>query len=137
MIYRANKDTKQICLQLRRNKMRICGGDISLRITPLVCNERPEYIYCRTPCGGVERIEKEREPTLTLVYDMFDFNTDGGICFLLDEDFALLECGRYKAEIVMDKCVVYTFQIDKRETVGIAQITMSDSNDCCEGKYGC
>ena len=137
MLYKANKDTKQICLKLRRNGGDECCSDMALHITPLVCEEPPQYCYEYTPCGGMERIEIKREPALTLVYDMFDRSENGSICFLLDSQFAELACGRYNAKLVACGCEVYKFQIDKRESVKVSQVSMDNRVNCCEGKYGC
>lgn len=137
MIYSANNDTKRICLRVRRNKRMDCCDKMELHIAPLVCEEPPQYRYEYSPCGGVERVEIKREPPLTLVYDMFDRNEDGDVCFLLDSQFTHLDCGRYNAKLIACGCEVYKFQIDKRERYSVSQVMMDDRSDCCEGKYGC
>lgn len=137
MLYRANKDTKRICLSVRFNNG-LCGcEEVALELTPLCCDEPPEYEYRRTPCGDLYRVEKEREQTLTLRYTMFDRNERGDICFLLDSQFSSLACGRYSAKLIACGCEVYNFQIDKRDTVTVSQVQMDDRSNCCEGKYGC
>lgn len=137
MIYRANSNTKQITLKVRRNAMQDCCTEMALHITPLVCPEPPQYKYCYAECGGMERIEIKREPPLTLVYDMFDFDERGYANFLLDSQFANLPCGRYDAYLVVCGCKVSEFQIDKRDIVKVSNVTVDDRNDCCGGKYGC
>lgn len=137
MLYRANNNTKQICLNIRRNMFNECCDDVALHIYPLVCETLPEYSYEYSPCGGLERVEKKREPSLTLVYDMFDRNEQGGICFLLDSQFQSLACGRYNAKLMVCGCEVFKFQIDKREVVQVSQVTMNNQSDCCEGRNGC
>lgn len=137
MLYSANSDTKQICLRLRRNKQLDCCENMELRIAPLICDEPPQYCYQYSPCGGVERIEIKREPPLTLVYDMFDRDELGNVCFLLDNQFAELVCGRYNATLSACGCEVYKFQIDKRDNYQVTQVLMDDRTNCCEDKYGC
>lgn len=137
MLYRANNDTKQICLLVKRNGHLDCCDDMTLHIYPLVCEEPPQYKYEYSPCGGVERIEIKREPLLTLVYDMFDRDEQGNVCFLLDNLFTQLVCGRYNAKLVACGCEVYKFQIDKRENFKVAHVAMDNRDNCCEGKYGC
>lgn len=137
MVYSANSDTKQICLRLRRNKQLSCCDDIELRITPLMCDNYPKYRYEYSICGGLERVEIEREPTLTLIYDMFSHDEQGNICFLLDNNFAELNCGRYNATVLACGCAVYSFQIDKRDRVTVSQVIMDNRSDCCRGDYGC
>lgn len=137
MLYRANRNTKQICLRIQRNNMDDCCADVELQISPLVCEQPKEYVYCYSACGGMETKEKKREQPLTLVYDMFNTDENGKSCFLLDSQFADLPCGRYNATVVACGCNIFTFQIDKRETAQVSQITMDDRSNCCEGKYGC
>lgn len=137
MLYRANSDTKQICLQVRRNRQMDCCEKMELRIAPLICDEPPQYCYEYSPCGGVERVEIKREPPLTLVYDMFDRDEFGNVCFLLDSQFTNLSCGRYNATLVACGCEVYKFQIDKRDNYNVSQVKMDNRTNCCEGKYGC
>lgn len=137
MLYRANSDTKQICLRVNRNKQLPCCDNMELRISPLVCKEPPQYEYKYSVCGGVERTEIKREPPLTLVYDMFDRDEFGNVCFLLDSQFAELHCGRYNATLSACGCLVYTFQIDKRDTFAVSHVEMNNQSNCCEGKYGC
>lgn len=137
MLYQANNSTKRICLRIRRNNQMDCCDKMTLSITPLMCEEPPQYCYEYSPCGGVERKEIKREPPLTLVYDMFDRDELGNVCFLLDNLFAELPCGRYNAKLIACGCEVYKFQIDKRERVEVSQVMMDDRSDCCGGKYGC
>lgn len=137
MIIRANSNTKRITVRVRRNNMQDCCGKITLRITPLQCDEPPKFKYGYTECGGLERIEIKREQPLTLVYDMFDLDERGNVNFLLDSLFTDLPCGRYNAEICVCDCRAQTFQIDKRDVVKVSNVMVDDRNDCCEGKYGC
>lgn len=137
MLYQANSDTKRICLRLLRNKSLDCCENVELRITPLQCEIYPEYRYEYSICGGMERIEIEREPTFTLMYDMFDRDDFGNICFLLDNNFTELTCGRYNASVIACGCEVYKFQIDKRDKVAVTQVFMDNRIDCCGGNYGC
>lgn len=137
MLYRANSDTKRICLQIRKNQQLDCCNKVELRIAPLVCDEPPLYEYKYSPCGGVERTEIKREPPLTLVYDMFDRDERGNVCFLTDTQFTSLACGRYTATIVACGCEIYKFQIDKRDVYTVSQFATDDITNCCEGKYGC
>lgn len=137
MIYRANNDTKRICLRIRKNQSDVCCNEITLAITPLECEEPPKQLYQYSPCGGFEPVKIEREPTLTLLYDMFDRDENGNVCFLLDSQFAELPCGRYNAVVNVCGCCGYKFQIDKRETLSVSHITTDDRSNCCEGKYGC
>lgn len=133
MIYKASNDTKRICLRVYRNNRLDCCQEISLRITPLVCEESPQYCYEYSPCGGVERREIKREPPLTLVYDMFDKDEQGSVCFLLDNNFYELPCGRYNAVLEACGCNVFKFQIDKRETISVSHVTMDNRSNCCGG----
>lgn len=137
MLYSANNDTKRICLRVRRNKRLDCCEAMELRIAPLICDEPPQYCYKYSPCGGVERVEIKREPPLTLVYDMFDRDEVGNVCFLLDDNFTELPCGRYNATLIACGCEVYKFQIDKRDSYKVSQVITDDRSNCCEGKYGC
>lgn len=137
MIYKANSNTKQICLRVRRNNQQECCSDMALHITPLQCEEPPKYCYQYSECGGLERVEIKREFPLTLVYDMFDRDENGNVCFLLDNQFTELVCGRYNAKLVACGCEVFKFQIDKREEVKVSQVIMDNRSDCCEGKNGC
>lgn len=137
MIYRANNDTKRICLRVSRNKHLACCEQMALKITPLFCEEPPQYCYEYSPCGGVERKEIKREPPLTLVYDMFDKDEQGNVCFLLDSHFYKLACGRYNAVLEACGCEVFKFQIDKRENFAVSHVMMDNRSSCCEGKYGC
>lgn len=137
MLYKANKDTKRICIKARRNGGDICSDNTKLYVSPLICDEPPQYCYQYSPCGGVERIEIKREYPLTLVYNMFDRGEDGSLCFLLDSQFAELACGRYIARVELDGCEIYRFQIDKRESADVAKVDIEDKINCCEGKYGC
>lgn len=137
MIYQTNSNTKRITLRVRRNNMADCCSDMELHITPLICPEPPKFKYCYTECGGMERVEIKREPPLTLVYDMFDYDERGNVNFLLDSQFANLPCGRYDAYLIVCGCKVSEFQIDKRDIVKVSNVTVDDRSDCCEGKYGC
>lgn len=138
MIYKVNKDTKRICLRIRRNGADDCCEKISLTISPLQCEQLEEPVkYQFRPCGGFEPVEKKREPLLTLVYDMFDRDEQGNVCFLLDSQFSKLACGRYNAVITACGCEVLKFQLDKREVFNVSPIITDDRSDCCEGRNGC
>ena len=137
MIIRANNNTKRICLRVRRNNFDECCRKVELHILPLECDLPPKVAYCYTPCGGLETIEIEREQPLTLVYDMFDYDDNGSLCFLLDSEFTKLPCGRYVARVIACGCEVYEFQIDKRVQVKVSGVITDDRSNCCEGKYGC
>lgn len=136
MLLSANSSTKQICVSVRNDK---CCDAMQLRITNLQCEKEPEFQYCYNACGEFEHVEvkKESEHLLTLVYDMFDRDENGNVCFLLDNLFVELVCGRYNAEIIACGCSVKTFQIDKRDNAKVAQIKMDNRLNCCGGKYGC
>lgn len=137
MILKANNFTKQICLRIRRNEFADCCKEVELHILPLLCEEPPKRVYCYTPCGGLETIEIKREQPLTLVYDMFNYDDEGKLCFLLDGEFSKLDCGRYVAKVIACGCEIYEFQIDKRESIKVSGIVADNRNSCCEGKYGC
>lgn len=137
MLYKANNDTKRICLRVSRNNRQDCCDKMELHISPLVCNEPLQYCYEYSPCGGVERKEIKREPPLTLVYDMFDRDELGNVCFLLDSNFTELVSGRYNAVLSACGCVIYKFQIDKREEVTVSQVIMDNQSNCCGSNYGC
>lgn len=136
MIIRADKDTKQICLQVRRNNGEACCEDYTLTIEQVLCWEPPKYQYCYTPCA-VEKVEIPSEQPLTLVYDIYNRELDGRLCFLLDDKFAELPCGRYVAKLSMCGCEVFTFNIDKKESASVSQVSADGVSNCCEGKYGC
>lgn len=137
MLYRITSDAKRICLRLRRNGADACCDNIRLKISPLQCEQPPQYRYECRPCGGVTSVEIKREPPLTLVYDMFDRKEHGEICFLLDGQFAELACGRYEAKIEACGCVVHTVQLDKRDAVQVGPLNIDGTPNCCEGKNGC
>lgn len=137
MIYRVNSDTKRLCVRIRRNGADACCENIKLSIAPLMCEQPKQYKYECSPCGGISTVEIKREPPLTLVYDMFDRNENGEICFLLDSQFSELACGRYIATIEACGCLIHTLQLDKRDDVRIGRLNVEGTPNCCEGKNGC
>ena len=133
MIYRADSRTNEIKLRLRRSGAHLCYDELSLHITPLQCEKPPEYCYGYTPCGEFRRVEIKREPPLTLVYDMFDYDEHGNVRFILDSQFAELACGRYVATVKARGCEVYKFQIDKRDKLQVADVIIPEHDNCCGG----
>lgn len=131
MIYRADSTTTEIKLRLRRSGAYACDDAMELLITLLQCEEPPQYCSGYTTCGEFRRVEIKREPPLTLVYDMFNYDENGNACFMLDSQFANLPCGRYNAAIHARGCEVYKFQIDKRDRVRVDEVIINKNDSCC------
>ena len=133
MIFRADSKTTEIKLRLRRSGAYACDNSLALYITQLECEQPPRYCSYYTECGEFVREEIKREPPLTLVYDMFDYDDAGNVRFVLDNLFSMLPCGRYVATVKAKGCEVYKFQIDKRDTVSVAEVIIPESKSCCGG----
>lgn len=131
MIYRADSRTNEIKLRLRKSGAYLCYDDLALHITPLQCEKPPEYCYGYTPCGEFRRVEIKREPPLTLVYDMFNYDDNGNVRFILDGQFADLSCGRYVAKVKARGCLISTFQIDKRDRLSVSDVIIPEHDSCC------
>jgi hypothetical protein len=64
---------------------------------------------------------------------MFDYDDDGNVRFIIDNQFAELCNGRYVATLKARGCEVYKFQIDKRDKLQVADVIIHEHDNCCGG----
>lgn len=136
MIFPVNNATTELKLKISNNAGPLCCKDVRLEIEPLVCDKQREYKWYNL-CNIFKYAEAPEEPTMALVYEMFDTDENGFARFVLDENFYDLPCGRYKAKVIVCGCYLTTFQIDKRERRQLQKVVVNGTKNCCGGSDDC